>query len=99
TLRAEVPRALQREEHLRPKPRPAIPPEPAALRAAAELLPSARRPLVISGRGARGAAQSLLPLLDWRGAPYLDTGESRGIVPDSQPAGVAAMRGTGMGES
>lgn len=99
TLRAEVPRALQREEHLRPKPRPAIPPEPAALRAAAELLASARRPLVISGRGARGAAKSLLRLLDWLGAPYLDTGESRGLVPDSHPAGVAAMRGTVMGEA
>ncbi len=99
TLRAEVPRALQREEHLRPKPRPAIPPEPAALRAAAELLASARRPLVISGRGARGAAKSLLRLLDWLGAPYLDTGESRGLVADSHPAGVAAMRGTVMGEA
>jgi acetolactate synthase-1/2/3 large subunit len=99
TLRAEVPRALQREEHLRPKPRPAIPPEPAALRAAAELLASARRPLVISGRGARGAGKSLLRLLDWLGGPYLDTGESRGLVPDSHPAGVAAMRGTVMGEA
>jgi thiamine pyrophosphate-dependent acetolactate synthase large subunit-like protein len=99
TLRAEVPHALQREEHLRPKPRPVIPPEPAALRAAAELLAAARRPLVISGRGARGAAKSLLRLLDWLGAPYLDTGESRGLVPDSHPAGVAAMRGTVMGEA
>src|SRR5690349_21009589 len=34
TLRAEVPQALQREEHLRAKPRAVIPPEPAALRAA-----------------------------------------------------------------
>jgi acetolactate synthase-1/2/3 large subunit len=99
TLRAEVPRVLQREEHLRPKPRSAIPPEPAALHAAAELLASARRPLVISGRGARGAGKSLLRLLDWLGAPYLDTGESRGLVPDSHPAGVAAMRGTAMGEA
>jgi acetolactate synthase-1/2/3 large subunit len=99
TLRAEVPRALQRDEHLRPKPRPAIPPDPAALRAAAELLASARRPLVISGRGARGAGKSLLRLLDWLGAPYLDTGESRGLVPDTHPALVAAMRGTVMGEA
>lgn len=99
TLRAEVPRAVQREEQLRPKPRSIIPPEPVALRAAAELLASARRPLVISGRGARGAGKSLLRLLDWLGAPYLDTGESRGLVPDSHPAGVAAMRATAMGEA
>jgi acetolactate synthase-1/2/3 large subunit len=99
TLRAEVPRALQREEQLRPKSRPVIPPEPAALRAAAERLVSARRPLVISGRGARGAGKSLVRLLDWLGAPYLDTGESRGLVPDSHPSVVAAMRGTVLGEA
>lgn len=99
TLRAEVPPPLQREEHLRPKPRSAIPPEPGALRAAAELLASARRPLVISGRGARGAAKPLLRLLDWLGAPYLDTGESRGVVPDEHPSVVAAMRGTVMSEA
>lgn len=99
TLRAEVPPPLQREEHLRPKARSAIPPEPGALRAAAELLASARRPLVISGRGARGAAKPLLRLLDWLGAPYLDTGESRGVVPDEHPSVVAAMRGTVMSEA
>ena len=99
TLRAEVPRALQREEHMRLKRRPTIPPDPAALRAAAELLASARRPLVISGRGARGAGKALLRFLDWLGAPYLDTGESRGLVPDEHPSVVAAMRGTAMGEA
>jgi acetolactate synthase-1/2/3 large subunit len=99
TLRAEVPRALQREEHLRPKPKSPVPPEPAALRAATELLAAARRPLVISGRGARGAGKPLLRLLDWLGAPYLDTGESRGLLPESHPSGVAAMRATVMGEA
>jgi len=99
TLRAEVPRALQREEQLRPKPRPSIPPDPAAARAAADLLGNARRPLVISGRGARGDGKALLRLLDWLGALYLDTGESRGLVPDEHPSVVAAMRGTVMGEA
>jgi acetolactate synthase-1/2/3 large subunit len=99
TLRAEVPRALQREEHLRPKLRPAIPPDPGTVHAAADLLASARRPVVISGRGARGAAKSLVRFLDWLGAPYLDTGESRGLVPESHPSVVAAMRGTVLGEA
>jgi acetolactate synthase-1/2/3 large subunit len=99
TLRTDVPRALQREEHLRPKPLRSMLPHPALLRAAVDLLASARRPLVISGRGARGAAKSLLRLLDWLGAPYLDTGESRGLVPDNHPSAVAAMRGTVMGEA
>ena len=55
TLRAEVPRALQLPEHFAPKPRAAMLPDPAAVQAAVDLLWSAKRPLFISGRGARGA--------------------------------------------
>jgi acetolactate synthase-1/2/3 large subunit len=99
TLRAEFPRALQLEEHFRRKPRPLTLPDPAAVVSAADLLWSARRPLVISGRGARGAERELRALLDRLGAPYLDTGESRGLLPDSHPSVVAAMRGAVMGEA
>jgi acetolactate synthase-1/2/3 large subunit len=99
TLRTEVPRAMQRDEHFRPKPRAVMAPDPAAVRAAADLLWSARRPLVISGRGARGAGPALVRLLDRINAPYLDTGESRGLVPDAHPSTVAAMRGTVMSEA
>ena len=99
TLRAPVPKPLQREEHLRPKPRPLTLPDPARIAEAAELLWSARRVLVISGRGARGAGPELVALLDRLGAAYLDTGESRGLVPDSHPSVVAAMRGAVMGDA
>jgi acetolactate synthase-1/2/3 large subunit len=64
-----------------------------------ECLWSARRPLVISGRGARGAGPALADLLDGLGAAYLDTGESRGLVPDGHPSVVAAMRSTVMQEA
>ncbi|TMB10041.1 MAG: thiamine pyrophosphate-binding protein [Deltaproteobacteria bacterium] len=63
------------------------------------LLWSARRPLVITGRGARGAAAELQRFLDRLGALYLDTGESRGLVPDDHPSVVAAARGTAMAEA
>ncbi len=96
TLRDRVPSALQRDEHLRAKPRQLTPPDAARVAAAVECLWSARRPLVISGRGARGAGPALLRLLDRLGAAYLDTGESRGLVPDSHPSVVAAMRGAVM---
>jgi len=99
TLRAEVPRVLQRAEHMRPKPAPPLVPAAAAIDAAAAILWNARRPLVISGRGARRAGPALMRFLDALGAPYLDTGESRGLVPDSHPSVVAAMRGTVMGEA
>ena len=99
TLRAEVPRPLQLEEHFRPKAKPLFRPDPNDIEAAVDLLWSAKRPLIISGRGARGAGAELTALLDKCGALYLDTGESKGLVPDSHPSVVAAMRGTVMTEA
>ena len=99
TLRADVPRALQLPEQLAARPRARSLPDPDAVAAAVELLWSAKRPLFISGRGARGAAAPLTKLLDQLGALYLDTGESRGLVPDEHPSVVAAMRGSVMGQA
>jgi acetolactate synthase-1/2/3 large subunit len=99
TLRTQVPKALQLEEYFNPKPRPVALPDPAQVAIAADLLWSARRVLVISGRGARGAGPELITLLDRLGAVYLDTGESRGLVPDTHPSVVGAMRGAVMGDA
>jgi acetolactate synthase-1/2/3 large subunit len=96
TLRDIVPKALQLEEHLRPKPRSVTRPDSHRVKEALDLLWSAKRVLVISGRGARGAGPELVALFDRLGAVYLDTGESRGLVPDAHPAVVAAMRGAVM---
>ncbi len=92
TLRAEVSAAVELPEHFAPRLQPRLLPDPDAVRQAVEMLWSAKRPLVITGRGARGAAAPLLALLDRLGALYLDTGESRGLVPDAHPSVVAAMR-------
>jgi len=99
TLRGQVPKVLQLEEHFRAKPRPVLLPRDEDVAAAVELLWSAKRPLVISGRGARGAGAELKALLDRLGALYLDTGESKGLVPDTHPSVVAAMRGSVMGQA
>jgi acetolactate synthase-1/2/3 large subunit len=99
TIRDDVPKALLLEEHFRPKPHAVLPPDPTAVAAAVDLLWSARRPLVISGRGARAAGPELARFLDRLGGVYLDTGESRGLIADEHPAVVAAMRGTVMGEA
>jgi acetolactate synthase-1/2/3 large subunit len=50
-LRADVPLALQRAEHLAGHARAAQPPSDEAVRAAVDILWSAKRPLVIGGRG------------------------------------------------
>ena len=99
TLRGEVPTRVQLDEHFRPKSPALLLPDPKAVDAAVELLWSARRPLLITGRGARGAGAQLRQLLEKVPAVYLDTGESRGLVPDEHASVVAAMRGTVMTEA
>ncbi len=99
TLRGEVPRSLQLAEHFAPKQKEPVLPAPAAVDRAVDLLLSSRRPLVISGRGSRGAGAALVRVLDRFGALYLDTGESRGLVPDDHPSVVGAMRGSVMSQA
>ena len=99
TLRASVSPAVQLPEYFLPRTPVTLTPDQAAITQAVELLWSAKRPLVISGRGARGAGAALRELLDRTGALYLDTGESRGLVPEDHPSVVAAMRGTVMGDA
>lgn len=99
TLRADVATAVQLPEFFRPAALPPAAPNPQAIAAAAQVLASAKRPLVISGRGARGAGAELSALLSQLGAAYLDTGESRGLVSDDHPSVVGAMRGAVMGQA
>ena len=99
TLRAEPSAAMQLPEWLAPRRKPRLQPDPVSVAEAVEVMWSARRPLVISGHGARGASAELIRFLDALGAVYLDTGESRGLVPESHPAVVAAMRGAVMTEA
>jgi len=99
TLRARVSPAVQLAEYFQMRARPKILPEMAAARAAMEILWQAKRPLIISGSGARGAQQPLVKLLDKLGALYLDTGESRGLVPENHPSVVAAMRSSVMSQA
>src|SRR5690242_12455956 len=96
TLRAEFPRPLLLEEHFHRKTYPVLLPNPADVARAADIIWSAKKPLVITGRGARRAGPELVRFLDRLGAAYLDTGESRGLVPDDHPSVVAAMRGAVM---
>ncbi|GAA4882906.1 thiamine pyrophosphate-binding protein [Actinomycetospora straminea] len=92
-LRQEVPPALVTAEHLRPKPRRRPQPHPDDVAAVADLVRGAQKPAVISGRGARVTdGRELVRFLDASGAAYLDTQESRGLVPADHPAGVGSAR-------
>src|SRR6187397_1516291 len=85
-LRTHVPPQLVLDDWLWPKPPRRLPPDPQAVEEAIEALWSARRPLVVTGRGARGAGRELVRFLDVSGALYLDTQESRGLVPADHPS-------------
>jgi len=98
-LRQTVPPACVLDEHLAPKSRPRLQPDAALLARAAEHLRAAHRPLVVTGRGARGAGAALTRLLDASGAVYLDTQESRGLVDGAHASVVGAVRARAMQEA
>ncbi|MDE3175271.1 MAG: thiamine pyrophosphate-binding protein [Pseudomonadota bacterium] len=98
-LRAHVAENLVLEDWMRPKPSRRIPPEPEAAQAAAQAIWGAKRPLVVTGRGARDAGAALTRLLDATGAVYLDTQESRGLISPSHKSFVGAMRAAAMSEA
>lgn len=98
-LRTRVPPQLVLDDWLRLKAPRKIYPDPSTIAQAVETLWSAKRPLVITGRGARGAGAELVKLLDACGALYLDTQESRGLVPAAHGSVVGAMRAAAMTEA
>jgi acetolactate synthase-1/2/3 large subunit len=98
-LRQDVPPVLVLDEWMMKKPPREIVPQPAAIEAAVEALWSAKRPLVVTGRGAKQAGAELIRLLDASGAFYLDTQESRGLVPSEHPSFAGAVRAAVMSEA
>jgi acetolactate synthase-1/2/3 large subunit len=98
-LRTTVAPQLVLEEWMQPWHMRRIQPDPEAISKAVDVLWSAKRPLVMTGGGARGASAELVRLLDASGALYLDTQESRGLVPTDHASFVGAMRGAAMTEA
>lgn len=98
-LRQPVHPACVLEEHLRPHVRPKAAPDAGVVAQAAARLRAAKRPLIVTGRGARSTGAALTRLLDASGAVYLDTQESRGLVDGSHAAVVGAVRAKAMSEA
>jgi acetolactate synthase-1/2/3 large subunit len=98
-LRAGIPDSIIDPLRFRAREVNIIPPSVERIRAATILLAKSRRPLVISGRGTRGAEKSLLNFLDVFRCVYLDTPESRGLIPEDHPLFMPAMRGRAMSEA
>jgi len=74
-------------------------PDPEVIDRAVEAIWSAQKVLVISGRGARGATETIKELLDTLGCLYVDTAESRGVIPETHFACVPAAKGRAIQEA
>ncbi len=98
-LREEVHPNLVLTEYMRPKTRTRIPTNDELVAEAAGLIAKAKRPSVFTGRGALQAGPELIDFLNTINAVYLDTQESRGLVPLEHPSFVGAMRGRVMQET
>ena len=98
-LRQLVPPHLVLDDWIMPKPPRRLVPDPDRISEAVAAIRAARRPLVVSGRGARNAGKALLRFLEAGNALYLDTQESRGLVPSEHKSFVGSMRAAAMAEA
>ncbi|MYI89026.1 MAG: thiamine pyrophosphate-binding protein, partial [Gammaproteobacteria bacterium] len=98
-LRQTVSPNLILEDWLKPTPPRRLLPDPERVTDAIAVIRAAKRPLVISGRGARKASESLPRFLVAVDALYLDTQESRGLIPADHVSVVGAVRGAAMAQA
>src|SRR5215468_2354519 len=77
-------------------PAPAQLPAPAAVKRALDVLKSAKRPLIILGKGAAYAQadDAIRALVEKSGAPFLPMSMAKGLLPDTHPQCAGAARST-----
>ena len=98
-LRQPLKKQLVLDDWIAPKSSRRFYPDPVLVAEAVEMIRQSRRPLVISGRGACEASEPLCWFLDATDALYLDTQESRGLVPATHSAVVASVRAAVMAQA
>jgi oxalyl-CoA decarboxylase len=77
-------------------PAPAQLPAPAAVKRALDVLKSAKRPLIILGKGAAYAQadEAIRALVERSGIPFLPMSMAKGLLPDTHPQCAGAARST-----
>jgi oxalyl-CoA decarboxylase len=82
-------------------PAPAQIPAPAAVKRALDVLKSARRPLIILGKGAAYAQadDDIRALVEKTGIPFLPMSMAKGLLPDTHPQCAGAARSTVLKDS
>ncbi|HZC55673.1 MAG TPA: oxalyl-CoA decarboxylase [Xanthobacteraceae bacterium] len=79
-------------------PAPAQIPAPVAVKRALDVLKSAKRPLIILGKGAAYAQadDAIRALVENSGAPFLPMSMAKGLLPDTHPQCAGAARSTAL---
>jgi oxalyl-CoA decarboxylase len=82
-------------------PAPAQIPAPAAVKRALDVLKSAKRPLIILGKGAAYAQadDAIRALVEKTGIPFLPMSMAKGLLPDTHPLSAGAARSTVLKDS
>ena len=82
-------------------PAPSQPPSPQSVRRALDLLKTAKRPLIILGKGAAYAQadQDIRTFIETTGIPFLPMSMAKGILPDTHPLSAAAARSFAIGQA
>ncbi|HEX3503626.1 MAG TPA: oxalyl-CoA decarboxylase [Xanthobacteraceae bacterium] len=82
-------------------PAPAQIPAPAAVKRALDVLKSAKRPLIILGKGAAYAQadDAIRAFVERSGAPFLPMSMAKGLLPDTHPQCAGAARSTVLKDS
>src|SRR6266478_4498753 len=82
-------------------PAPAQIPAPAAVKRALDTLKSAKRPLIILGKGAAYAQadEAIRALIEKSGIPFLPMSMAKGLLPDTHPQCAGAARSTVLKDS
>ncbi len=82
-------------------PAPAYIPSPASITRALDMLRSAKRPLIILGKGAAYAQADadIRALVETSGIPYLPMSMAKGLLPDTHPQSASAARSTVLKEA
>src|SRR2546425_8663653 len=80
---------------------PAQLPAPAAVKRALDVLKSAKRPLIILGKGAAYAQadDAIRALIEKSGIPFLQMSMAKGLLPDTHPLSAGAGRPSGLKDS
>ena len=98
-LRESVDEKLVLEEWMMEKQKYKIYPEPKKIIEAIKMICRSKKPLLITGRGAINDGKNILEFINKFNIPYLDTQDSRGLIPYSNPNNIFAARSKAMAEA